>query len=178
MWVPQTWQTEPFIDVESTVKTQRKVIDWFDGDPDYDFLSNFHPSTVGYRGGKAATVEHAFQAAKTVDYNDFHVIMTARGPGEAKGMGRDRRLEIREDWDTIKIGVMYMLLTQKFSHPELREKLLATGDAELIEGNTWHDNIWGSCICGSMPRCAGEGENWLGRLLMQVRDEVRDAERA
>lgn len=49
-------------------------------------------------------------------------------------------------------------------------KLLATGGQELIEGNRWHDTFWGRCVC---ERCKGTGQNWLGRLIMQVREELR-----
>jgi predicted NAD-dependent protein-ADP-ribosyltransferase YbiA (DUF1768 family) len=59
------------------------------------------------------------------------------------------------------------LLRQKFAHPELRRLLLATGDAELVEGNTWGDRFWGVC--------AGRGQNHLGRLLMAIRAEIRTA---
>jgi predicted NAD-dependent protein-ADP-ribosyltransferase YbiA (DUF1768 family) len=63
-------------------------------------------------------------------------------------------------------------LRLKFAIPELAEKLLATGDAELIEGTTWHDNTWGNCSC---PQCENiPGENRLGKLLMQVREEIKN----
>jgi predicted NAD-dependent protein-ADP-ribosyltransferase YbiA (DUF1768 family) len=60
------------------------------------------------------------------------------------------------------------LVRQKFSlYPTLREKLLATGEEELVEGNYWHDNFWGACSC---RKCEGrEKHNHLGRILMKVR---------
>ena len=64
-------------------------------------------------------------------------------------------------------------LTEKFRIPELREKLLATGNEELVEGNTWHDNIWGNCSCDCCKKI--EGQNKLGKLLMQVREEIRSS---
>lgn len=52
----------------------------------------------------------------------------------------------------------------------LKKKLLETGDAELIEGNYWHDNTWGQCYC---PRCKNKiGENHLGKLLMKIRESL------
>jgi ribA/ribD-fused uncharacterized protein len=72
---------------------------------------------------------------------------------------------MRDDWNDIKIDVMRDLLQEKFSDDDLRELLLATGDAELIEGNTWNDYFWGVCL--------GEGQNWLGKLLMEVRKELK-----
>jgi predicted NAD-dependent protein-ADP-ribosyltransferase YbiA (DUF1768 family) len=63
------------------------------------------------------------------------------------------------------------ILTAKFTVPELREKLKATGDATLIEGNHWHDNRWGKCTC---ERCQNkDGQNWLGKILMEVRDSLK-----
>lgn len=63
-------------------------------------------------------------------------------------------------------GVMLQLLRQKFlGDEELRRKLLRTGDAMLVEGNYWGDTYWGVCF--------GSGKNMLGKLLMQVREELR-----
>jgi predicted NAD-dependent protein-ADP-ribosyltransferase YbiA (DUF1768 family) len=64
---------------------------------------------------------------------------------------------------------MRRILEDKFSgrNPGLRDALVATGDAELVEGNSWHDNFWGVCSCS---RCKNkEGQNYLGRLLEEVR---------
>jgi len=60
---------------------------------------------------------------------------------------------------------MLDLVRKKFENPLLRAMLLATEDAVLVEGNTWNDTFWGVC--------RGRGENWLGRILMQVREECR-----
>ena len=77
---------------------------------------------------------------------------------------------LRKDWEEVKTDVMRDGLRLKFQDPTLRAKLLATGDEELIEGNTWHDNTWGACCC---PECAKKKkENRLGKLLMQVRSEI------
>lgn len=127
----------------------------FEGE--FAFLSNFFPV-------KGTTVEHRFQAAKTRDRNWQQRIMAAPTPGQAKRLGR--QCPMREDWDSIRINVMRDLLRWKFTRgTELASQLLATGDQLLVEGNNWHDQFWGVC--------AGDGENWLGRLLMQVRDELR-----
>ena len=68
---------------------------------------------------------------------------------------------------------MRKFLCKKFAIPELRQKLLDTGDAYLIEGTTWHDNYWGICTC---DRCGGRGQNKLGQLLMEIRKEIRDGQ--
>lgn len=134
---------------------------------EYAFLSNFYPSPIKYEGIKYPTVEAAFQAAKTSDLHMKMAIATADNPGKAKRMGR--KVVLREDWEEIKDKVMEDCLRLKFSDPVLREKLLATGDEELEEGNWWHDNYWGSCYCS---RCGDVGKNKLGYLLMKIRKEI------
>ena len=76
-----------------------------------------------------------------------------------------RRIELRPDWEEVKIEIMRQVLKSKFTHnPELREKLIATGNTELIEGNNWNDRFWGVC--------RGVGKNHLGKLLMEIRAEL------
>lgn len=134
---------------------------------DYDFLSNFYPSPVWYGSDSYPTVEHAYQAAKTKDPQERQRIASAKYPGQAKKLGR--AVTMRKGWDQHKADVMLKLLRQKFQAPDLRERLLATGTQKLVEGNYWHDNLWGSCGCG---KCKDKGKNLLGRLLMQVREEL------
>lgn len=136
-------------------------IDSFSGE--YRWLSNFYPSDVTLDGVTYATVEHAFQAAKTFDEKMRRVVAAAPTPGQAKKLGRG--LPLRADWEGVKQSVMLDLLRQKFARGELKGLLLATGEAELVEGNWWGDRYWGVC--------SGEGTNHLGRLLMQVREELR-----
>lgn len=133
----------------------------------YAFLSNFHPSQVGMDGLIYPTVEHAYQAAKTLNPGLRTAIRTAGTPGYAKQMGR--AVKLREDWESVKLDVMLDLLRRKFSHDDFRKQLLATGDATLIEGNDWGDHFWG--MSGYHPN--RKGLNHLGRLLMQVRSELR-----
>ena len=140
------------------------VIDNFDGE--FGFLSNFAEAdiTVGKRVYK--TIEHAFQALKTVNENDREKIHQSPTPGKAKRLGR--KVTMRPNWDNLKTGFMLKLLKQKFSEPKFRELLINTGDVPLIEANHWHDNYWGDCRCS---KCENKnGQNVLGHLLMQVRD--------
>jgi ribA/ribD-fused uncharacterized protein len=130
------------------------------------FLSNFwmqDAAPVDYEGIQWPTVEHAFQAAKSGRSEQF--LRECATPGQAKRLAR--LLPCRSDWNDIKLAVMLCLLRSKFSNPTLAAQLVATGDAELIEGNTWGDRFWGQCPLG-------QGENWLGRLLMLVRHELRE----
>ena len=139
---------------------------------DYRFLSNFYPAEVRMSGMEYPTVEHAFQAAKTKDPNLRWKVRAAGTPGEAKRMGKN--LELRPDWEEIKLEVMLALVRYKFTHhPELAEKLLTTGNVTLVEGNDWGDTFWGACRKGFHGQAQLEGQNHLGLILMKVRDELR-----
>lgn len=133
------------------------------------FLSNFFPAQVYHDGIEYPTVEHAFQAAKTLNFEMRWSMSKLDSPSAAKRAGKG--LTLRPDWETAKYIIMIELVLQKFSsHPELRQQLLATAEAELIEGNWWHDNYWGDCSC---ENCDQPGENVLGRILMTVRNTLR-----
>lgn len=132
---------------------------------EHAFLSNFYPSLLKSDGIVYPTVEHAFQASKSLKAAERREIAQCGSPGRAKSMGR--RVKLRSDWESIKVHVMTQLVRLKFqTHSDLRLRLLATGAAELIEGNTWNDRFWG--VCGD------QGQNRLGRILMQVRGEIAD----
>ena len=138
------------------------VIDNFDGK--YAFLSNFYDSPIqGDDGITYPTVEHYFQAMKTLNIGQRQEIAAQDTPGKAKRLGR--AVNLRPDWEQIKSDVMRQGVTAKFQIPELRERLLATGDAILIEGNWWGDTCWGVCN--------GVGENRLGKILMEVRTSLK-----
>lgn len=144
------------------------MIDCFD--KEYAFLSNFYPSPITDGNLIFPTVEHMFQAAKTLNIKEYEEIAAADTPGRAKRLGR--KVTLREDWEKVKDDMMYQALWLKFSIPELREKLLATGDEELVEGTTWHDNEWGNCTC---EKCANIiGKNKLGKMLMKIREEIKE----
>lgn len=129
---------------------------------EYAFLSNFYLSPIRYEGRIWRTVEHAFQAAKTLDAAEKRQIQSALTPGLAKKIGR--RVALRYDWEDIKMAVMIDLVHLKFQDPVLRAKLLATYPNLLEEGNTWGDRFWGTV--------RGDGQNALGRILMMERSEL------
>lgn len=134
----------------------------------YAFLSNYYPSPIQETLSNGIiieypTIEHAFQAAKTTDEKIQQIIAACPAPGDAKKIGR--HVQLRKDWNQIKTAVMLTYVREKFKNSDLRQKLLATGNAYLEEGNTWGDRIWGTVN--------GEGENRLGKILMQVREEIK-----
>jgi len=152
-------------------KECEKVIDSFTGE--YSFLSNFHPCTISWQGRTWSTVEHAYQAAKTRNIDYQEVIRNAPSPSDAKKLGRKVRL--RGDWDEVKVPIMCELVYLKFTqNPALADLLIKTGSAELVEGNYWHDNFWGNCVC---EKCSNrKGSNALGIILMNVRDDLMKGE--
>ena len=157
-----------------------KVIDKFDG-TEYGFLSNFHPCKVTYNGITYNHSEGAFQAQKTLNEEERQFISTLT-PGKSKracgrhGLSENGslfKIKLRADWEEVKDQIMYQIVKAKFEqNPNLKEKLINTGSAELIEGTTWHDNYWGNCTC---EKCKNiEGQNHLGKILMQVRNEFKE----
>lgn len=139
----------------------------------YAFLSNFYLGEILYKGVIFPTLENVYQAAKydgedaATVYQEFAQIT----PGKAKRKGS--KLSCRTDWDKIKLQVMEKLLRLKFAQPYFKELLLATGEQELIEGNYWHDNFWGSCFC---EKCGNRGQNHLGKLLIILRSEYKSTD--
>lgn len=129
---------------------------------DFRFLSNFYvedpPSPV--------TGEHRFQSYKTLDLEERAYILRAPTPGVAKFRGR--HVELRADWEEVRDYYMALNIAIKFQNPVLRERLLLTGDAELVEANRWGDTYWG------VDQDSGVGENRLGKLLMVARQAIRD----
>lgn len=147
---------------------ENRIINDFSGD--YRFLSNFYQCPFEYKGLTYPNAEAAFQAQKCATEEDKIKYTTTKNPVVAKRMGK-KEPGFPSNWDEICYGIMKDILTAKFTVPELREKLKSTGDAILIEGNHWHDNRWGKCTC---ERCQNkDGQNWLGKILMEVRDSLK-----
>ena len=144
------------------------MIDFFDGE--YAFLSNFYNASCIFEDKFYPTVEHAFQAAKSLDQAERDWIAAAGSPGLAKRLGR--RINLRPDWEKIKFDVMEECLRSKFADPVLKQKLLSTGDEELVEGNYWHDNTYGNCSCEKCKDIVGR--NMFGNILMKLRTEFME----
>lgn len=139
-------------------------IDSFRGN--FGFLSNFYESSIWYENERYASVEHAYQAAKSSDPETKKMIREAKTPGIAKRLGKS--CQLTPDWESRSEKIMRDLIKLKFENPLLRAMLLATEDAELIEGNTWNDTRWGVC--------RGVGQNLLGKILMDEREALRKEE--
>lgn len=141
-----------------------KTINCFDGE--YSFLSNFYEKDFQLNGITYKTSEHAFQSIKAKYPDQAKQVREAATPGQAKRLGR--KVDLVDGWNESRVAVMTEIIRAKFtSDQEMRDKLLSTADALLIEGNYWHDNFWGDCSCS---RCSNKpGLNNLGKILMLVR---------
>lgn len=134
----------------------------------YGAFSNFARYPIVLRGKIWPTTEHYFQAQKFAGTAYEGAILHAASPTIAARLGRSREYPLRADWEAVKDGIMLDALRAKFAqHAELREMLLGTGDARLVE-HTTNDRYWADGGDGS-------GKNMLGVLLMRVRQELQEA---
>lgn len=136
------------------------------------FLSNAYEDPVAFEAwGEphlALTVDHAFQALKAGTQEEFLKVLASPTAQAAWELGC--QIELRGDWNDVKIEIMEDLVGRKFEEPGLAGRLLETGAVPLVAGNDWHDGYWGYCRCSG---CAGPGANVLGVVLMLVREEMR-----
>ena len=158
---------------------------------EHAFLSNFAVTPFRLPGQVTEwpTAEHCFQAAKAPDHAGLKRVAAASTPAEAKRLGRSFALPA--NWEQVKRPVMMSIVLAKFmaeGNARLRERLAETGRRLLVEGNTWGDMYWGAVLAPEdvhmfAPLSAGTqwpdgngrvlaGQNWLGRILMMVRDLV------
>ncbi|HEY8506448.1 MAG TPA: NADAR family protein [Gemmataceae bacterium] len=142
------------------------VIEFYSASGPYGCFSNFSKHSVFLKGKRWPTTEHFFQAQKFAGTGHEEEVRRCKTAREAANLGRSRRLPLRRDWEKVKDRVMYEAVRAKFTqHAELREVLLGTRDAKLVE-HTERDSYWGDGGDGS-------GKNRLGQILMQVREELR-----
>lgn len=138
---------------------EKEIRGFFD---EFRFLSNFHICKCSIGSVSYMSTEHAYMAAKAVDKKDHDWVASAPNPLEARNRGRV--IALRDDWEEIKIEVMYQANLSKYQNPLLRGLLEKTGDRYLEETNWWNDFFWGVC--------RGKGENNLGKVLMRVRADL------
>lgn len=134
---------------------------------EYSWLSNFADVEIIFEGDSYRSVENAYMAAKSSD-PAWRTFCQAQTAAACKKASKD--IELRPDWEESKKLYMWAFLWQKFNKPSYKERLLATGDQNIIEGNFWNDKYWGICLKDF------EGENWLGRLIMNIRLKIRKDE--
>ena len=128
---------------------------------------------IEFEGLVYPSTEHAYQAAKFSDTVNRTQVRDLEKPAMARKAGV--KATVPANWHTErKFQVMKEVLAYKFTkHEDLRQKLLDTKNIELVEGNGWHDNDWGSCFCED---CGNQGNNYLGKMLMEIREQIRKEE--
>jgi ribA/ribD-fused uncharacterized protein len=148
------------------VPETKPVIHFYSTTGEYGCFSNFSKHPVFLKGKRWPTSEHYFQAQKFAGTEHEKAVRHCKTAREAANLGRSRKLPLRRDWESVKDQIMLDALRAKFTqHEELKEILLGTGDARLVE-HTPNDSYWADGGDGS-------GKNRLGQLLMQVREELR-----
>ena len=146
--------------------TNSEAIKFYSVSDDYGCFSNFAGYPIRLKGKTWPTSEHFFQAQKFEDAADREEVRKAKSPMIAARMGRSRKRKLRRDWESVKVNVMREAVLAKFTqHEDLREVLLSTGEAKIVE-HTANDSFWGDGGDGS-------GQSMLGRILMEVREQLR-----
>lgn len=141
------------------------MIDSFKGK--YHFLSNFHPCTVTIKGIEYPSVEHAYMAHKAPEDKDWQALCQNKTIHPSIIKRFSRNVQLVDQWGTQRLIVMIECIRAKFfQNKYLAEALLDTGDEQLVEGNTWGDTFWGVCD--------GKGDNYLGKILMETRKELKE----
>lgn len=141
------------------------VINFYRVADDYGCFSNFAPYPIQVDGKQWQTSEHYFQAQKFEDREHQEAIRKTKSSMIAARMGRDRKKPLRRDWESVKVAVMRKAVRAKFTqHEDIRRILLSTGEARIVE-QTENDSYWGDGGDGS-------GKNMLGRILMEIREEL------
>lgn len=140
----------------------KSMINNFNGE--YRWLSNFYACLICYEGDYYTSSEHAYQASKTVIYEERQLFLVSSITSrQAKRMGK--KVTLRDDWQEVKLNNMYIINKDKYTRNEnLGLWLAETKDEKLVEGNTWNDTFWGVC--------QGIGDNHLGKTLMRIRKEL------
>ena len=148
----------------------------------FGFLSNYHEAVVTLDGELWRSTEFYYQAQKSNESEYRAAIKNAKNAGHAKGLGTDpsrskksrkrswfngRPEMMRADWHDVKLAIMEKAVRAKFGQNlDLGQMLEATDDAEIIEDSRY-DSFW-----GIGPNDLGE--NWMGRILVKIRQELRD----
>lgn len=131
------------------------------------WLSNFAPVKIVLNGRTFPSVEHAYMSAKSDDpqwkalcADDLNT------PGFIKKASR--KIKLVDNWNEIKLSIMEECIRQKFNKEPYKTQLINTGTQELQEGNRWNDKFWG------IDLKTNEGENNLGKLIMNIRNLIRN----
>jgi ribA/ribD-fused uncharacterized protein len=143
-----------------------EVINFYSVSDDFGCFSNFAAYPIQLDGKRWPTSEHYFQAQKFEDPPHQENIRQTKSPMIAARMGRDRKKKLRPDWESVKVAIMRRAVSAKFTqHEDIRAILLSTAKAKIVE-HTENDDYWGDGGDGS-------GKNMLGRILMEIRENLQ-----
>jgi ribA/ribD-fused uncharacterized protein len=132
------------------------------------WLSNMYNCDIEFMNHKFKSVENAYMFAKNPNNEEWLNKCLSMSPGDVKKASK--LISIREDWDSVKLSIMYELLKQKFTQEPFRTNLIETRNENIVEGNRWNDTFWGVDI----KNTPNVGENWLGRLIMDIRTKIKN----
>lgn len=145
-----------------------ETINFYTTKGDHGCFSNFSRHAITLKGERWPTTEHYFQAQKFAGTRHETEVRKAESPKAAAEMGRDRKRPLRPDWESVKDDIMRDAVRAKFTqHKDLQKILLATGDAILVE-HTVNDSYWADGGDGT-------GKNMLGKILVEIREELKTA---
>lgn len=138
---------------------------------EYYVFSNFSAFAIEWKGHLCMTTEHAYHTEKFEDEEIKKEIRATRSAHDSQKVSHAYKEKYRADWNDVKLGIMKSILQEKvLQHPYVKKKLLESGDRILVE-DSWRDDFWG---WGPNK----DGKNMLGKLWMEVREEVRKQEPA
>ncbi|MFZ2484418.1 MAG: NADAR family protein [Minisyncoccia bacterium] len=132
-------------------------------------FSNFSSFMLEWKGKLYPTSEHAYHSEKFEDEVIKEAIRNCRSAHDAFKLAKENSTKYKNNWDEIKLGVMNEIIRAKVAqHPYVRKKLIESGERQIIE-DSWKDDFWGW-------GAGKNGENHLGKIWMEVRQEVINSE--
>lgn len=161
--------TRPTPPSSATLSNGKPILFYHAHDPYYGF-TNFSSDPIEYNGKKYPTSEHLFQSLKFMERRPDlaeHIRTCSTRPRVVFDEAHRFSPEVRSDWLQVRIEMMDFVLWHKFSqNRHLKEELLSTGDAELVEDSD-KDSFWGIGV-------ERKGQNQLGKALVRLRTKLRD----
>lgn len=144
------------------------------------YLSNWYKSDFIINGNKYCCNEQYMMEQKALLFGDTEIaekIMRETDPMTIKTLGKAATGFNEKVWNGNKQIIMFRGLMAKFTqNVELREKLISTGNAVLVEASP-KDRVWGIALSAGDPDALDmnkwKGENLLGFALMAVRAELK-----
>ena len=157
-----------------------KVVCFHNPEEEKGFLSNWYISKFEVAGRVFSSMEQFMMYQKAICFGDESVaeqILKTDDVARIKELGRMVSGYNENIWNGMRQLIVYEGLVAKFSqNEELKERLLQTGDALLVECAV-HDRLWGIGLSMKDERrfdiSQWRGKNLLGYALMMVRNKIK-----